>query len=414
MTLPAGTYDARFLQGAEEVSTGQLLTDGLTGSTSLRPILTTEDFGISPSSNRTTNTTNLQNFIDHIAQHPVRGVIGAGTWNINDQLDLYDGIQLVGRGLADTQIVAPTADWLGDKATLMRLDTSNNGGNDNEKGIYLADFRLESPDKDRTDNGPLLRLQAVSNFVIERLRLDDASSYGIFVAGYGSGTFTDEVDGAAWNHTHRGTVRDCLAVRGQIGFGTEGGSENVLFERCTAVGNYTGYNSFNTSYGLHGFRTASGRNIWYSRCRAIGYRNGFLLERHRNMMLDGNFIKDCRNGISIGSYYPTDPYVSHDLRITGNYFACIEQGGIQARAIFDQYIADRVVDGVVIQGNTLHTGHMLLGKCRRLNVQFNVGSTSDGYIVTQNDATGLVANNNMSLSNSASGVVDGGNNGFIT
>jgi len=412
MTLTAGTYDTRFLQSSEEQSTGQITTEGLAGSTKYRPVLTTEDFGISPSSNLTTNRTNLQNFIEHLAEHPVQGVIGAGTWNINDELDLYDGVSLTGRGMGYTHIVGPTASWAGDKATLFRLDTSTNNSQDNEKGVYLADFRVEGPDKDRTDNGPLVRLQALSNFVIERLRLDDASSYGIFIAGYGAGEFTDEVDGAAWNHTHRGTVRDCLAVRGQIGFGTEGGAENVLFQRCTAVGNYTGPKTFNTDYGLHAFRSASGRNIWYDRCRAIGYRNGFLLDRHRNMMLEGNFIKDCRNGIAIGSYYPTDPYISHDLRILNNYFACIPMDGTQERAIMDDYISDRVVEGVVIHGNTLHTGHMLLRKSRRLNVQFNTGSTNDGYITCQHEATGLVANNNMTFNNSAPGVVDGGNNGF--
>jgi len=408
MSLDPGTYDVEFLQNGVLQETGEFTLDGTVSPVDHRYILTSEDFGIAPVSSLSTNASNIQDFIDYAAENNLLAVLGAGTWNVNTTLFLRNGSRLKGRGAGHSIINAPEGQWNPSDFYLFRQESSDGTNTD---GLYLADLRCIGADKDRTDNGPLVRIEACYNFVIERMIVEDPSSYGIYITGYDYSKnpgYSDDITNPLWQNTHRGTVRDCLALRGQIGFGTEGNAENILFQRCTSIGNYGVSES---SWGLHGYRSASGINVWYDRCRAYGYRNGFLVDRYRNMMYSGCYIEKCRNGIAMGSYYPDDPIVSHDMRIIGNYFNCEEENGTGPLAVNDFYISNRQCDGVVVMGNTIRgSGGLRFGQSKRLNVQGNVSTDGQASIITSHGATGLVANNTMPLSQKASGITDGGNN----
>lgn len=384
-----------------------------TGDGAVGLVITTTAYGITPSSNPATNRSNLQAFINYCHSNDLTGMIDAGNWEVDSTLRGRNGLRLMGRGMWRTFIYGTPSGWSAgsNNYSVFRLDTSDNGGNLNDRGLYLSDLNFSSADKTRADTGgACVRIQGTSDGVIERVCVSDASSYGIFVSGYGMGNFTNDIFSNFWNSGFRFTVRDCLALRGQIGFGTEGGMENILFQRCTSIGNY---GLAESDRGLHGYRSASGYNVVYDGCRASGYRNGFLLDRYKNMLYTGCFIEKCRNGIAPGSFYADDGEISHDLRIVNNYFNCEDQDGSQARAINDSYVGSgRVLHGLIIQGNVVKNGNILIGRSRQVNISGNVGLNSSSVISCGSNVTGRVFGNTMNVS-SYGGTIDGGNNGYV-
>ena len=376
---------------------------GGTGGSSSRRYVSNRQMGIQATTDPELGRQRLQQFVDQCASDNVIGYIDSERWAINNTVFMPERLRLVGRGMWNTTIDCGE-EWDNDSFYAFRMTASRN--NVISINPYLADFGVIGADKTRRDDGPLIRLDGVEDAVIERLRLEDPSSYGLFISGYGIGDYTNDIESDMWNSTHRVTVRDCLALRGQIGFGTEGGAENVLFHRCHSIGNY------NTSgWGLHGYRSASGRNVRYDSCTAHGYRNGFLLDRYKHMQYTNNKVTQCRNGIAMGSYYPDDQDVSHDVRIINNYFHCVEENGSSPLGINDYYISSRECHGVVVQGNvTKGASHLRFGQSKRLMVTGNVSSDGQAEIITSHAATGLVANNVMELGQKADGIIDGGNN----
>ncbi len=422
MALDPGTYDVEFLQNAEVQSTGEFTLDGTANLARMQFAITTADFGISPSSNASTNHTNLQNFIDHCADNDLTGVIEAGDWEVDDTLRGKNGLRLMGRGMNMTYIHGEPDTWAAgsNNFSVFRIDTSDNGGNLIDRGLYLADMRFRSADRTRADTGgACVRIQATSDGLVERLRVEDASSYGLFVSGYGAGDFTNDISDPFWNAARRFTVRDCLFLRGQIGAGTEGGMENVLFQRCTAIGNF---DTSSDSWGLHAYRSASGRQITFDKCVGMAYRNCFLLDRYQHMHYNGCYM-NCRNGIAMGGYSETfgdDTHEgnAHDVRITNNFIHSIPEpnNSNSPIAIQDNFITSNRTpcDGLVISGNVIQGGYMAIRRSKQVVIFGNVSRNSGDDIQCSSSATGLVFGNLMNLSNSASGITDGGNNGFVS
>lgn len=373
--------------------------------------VTSASMGYVPTGDPVTDTQNLQTFVDNIATDRVDGYAAEGQWELEDQIQLPDGVRLHGLGMRRTIFNCDPANWNATHYTPLRMDTSMNNDQHNTNGVVLADFCVIGADKNRSDSGGgLIRLHGLYDFLVERLLLIDASSYGLFIAGYGVGDFTNDINSDFWNSTFRGTVRDCLAYRGQIGFGTEGGAENILFDRCTAIGNY---GLGNLDFGLHAYRSASGYNVRYRDCTARGYRNGFLLDRYKQMQVKGCFIDTCRYGVAVGSFYDGEA-ISQGLQILDNYFYCVEENNVSPSAITDTYLSNRSVEGVIVHGNIMAQGGMSFRQCRQMVVSNNTSLQSGSGITCASNATGIVANNACSFSNSASGVTNGGNNVFTT
>lgn len=371
--------------------------------------VTSESMGFTPTGDPVTDHANIQTFIDNIATDNVDGYLAAGQWEVHKRLELPNGLRLHGLGMRKTIINADPANWSESRYTVMKMDDVSSGGIINHHGIHLSDFGVIGADKNRTDNGGLVQILGFLDGTIERLYLADGSSYNLYMSGYGLGDFTNDITDDFWNSSFRAVVRDCLSHRGQIGFGTEGGMEHILFDHLHAVGNADRDPS---DWGLHALRVPAGHHVGIRNCDFYGYRNGILLDRYTHVGINHNRFRKVRNGVSIGSHYPTSdlPAISYDVRINHNHFDCEDENGNDARAINDLYLPNRKVEQVAIQGNTVKNGRFTLGQCRRLNVTGNIGANSTTYISTLNDATGLVSNNLMELDNSASGIIDGGNN----
>lgn len=381
------------------------LTASITSSQS--HFLTTSQYGISPTSNSSTNINNLQNFVDYITDNDLFGIIDPGVWMINRELQVYSNTRLSGRGMFKTILRADIANWNQSNWTMLDHDPDRNNFTIGT-GLYLSDMQIEGGDKNRTDNGGLVVIMGMEDFVVERMFFIDGSSYNIFIAGYGLGSFTNDINSEFWNSLHRGTVRDCLSWRGQIGFGTEGGAENVLFERCTAIGNAE---RADMDWGLHAFRSASGYNITLHKFTGIGYRNGVLLDRYKHIHINGSKFDRVRNGVAVGSFYASDGEISKDVRITNNWFQVEPENGEDGRAINDSYISGRQMEGLIITGNNVKGGRFSIGQARRCIVQGNVAHDSASYINFFGSSSGLASNNLMEFQDSSSNVVvDGGNN----
>lgn len=358
-------------------------------------ILTTSQAGIVPSSDPVADHQHLQRFIDDVATDGLVGVIEAGHWLVHRKLQLHDGLHLRGQGMTRTIIEARPDDWQEDsynRYTLMHLDV---GETLHESGIVLSDLCLIGADKNATDNGPVLRLEGVSDFLIERVRTEDASSYGIYVTGYGVGDFTNDIHSDFWNSTHRGIIRQCRALRGQVGIGCEGGAQNVLI-----MGNQT------DGQTLHGFRLASAYDTQIIANSAINTRNAYWIDRHKGIHVLHNTASEVERGCVYGGFNRhLDGQISKGLWIIGNQFKC------SGSPITDAYhgVSDKFTEIVKIKDNLLEGGNVRLLWSRQVDIQGNDGDGSN-VIRTSHHVTGMIGNNLMPLYNQATGVIDLGNN----
>ncbi|MDN3555271.1 right-handed parallel beta-helix repeat-containing protein [Halomonas maura] len=355
-------------------------------------ILTTSQLGMAPSGDPVTDHRHLQRFLDDIATDRVVGVIEAGHWFVHRKLRLHDGLRLHGQGMTNTVIEARPEDWLEDRYILMHLDV---GDILHESGVVLSDFCLIGADKRTSDNGPLLRLEGVSDFLIERVRCEDASSYGIFVTGYGMGDFTNDIHSDFWNSTHRGVIRQCRVLRGQVGIGCEGGAQNVLI-----MANHT------DGQALHGFRLASAYDTQLIANSAINTRNAYWIDRHDGIHVLHNVASQVERGCVYGGFHQKrDGRISRGLWITGNRFTS------SAATITDAYHgdADKFTRIVKIKDNVLEGGHVRLLWSRQVDIQGNDGDGRNA-IITSHEVSGFIGNNFLRLRNTSDAVMDLGRN----
>lgn len=354
--------------------------------------LTTSEAGIYPSGDPVTDQQRLQGFIDNVATDGILGVIEAGHWYVHRRLLLRDGIRLMGRGMQQTIIEALPEVWSEDRYTLMDLDV---GSRLNENGAFLSDFTLIGADKKATDNGGLLILKGLSDFLVERVQAVDASSYGIFVTGYGVGRFTNDIRSAFWNSTHRGVIRQCRAVRGQVGIGCEGGAQNVLI-----MGNHT------DGQTLHGFRLASAYDTQIIANSAVNTRNAYWIDRHMGIHVLHNTATGVERGCVYGGFDRNrDEEISRGLWIVGNRFSTTKS------TITDAYQgdSDKFTRHVKIKDNLLEGGNVRLLWSRSVDIQGNDGDGSNA-IITSHQVSGRIGNNYMKLLNRADNVEDLGRN----
>lgn len=354
--------------------------------------LTTSEAGIFPSGDAVTDHQHLQDFIDDVATDGILGVIEAGHWYVHRKLLLRDGIRLTGRGMQRTIIEARPEDWSQDRYTLMDLEV---GTSLFENGAFLSDFTLIGADKQATDNGALLILEGLSDFLVERVQAVDASSYGIFVAGYGVGRFTNDIHSTFWNSTHRGVIRQCRAVRGQVGIGCEGGAQNVLI-----MANHTDGQS------LHGFRLASAYDTQIIANSAINTRNAYWIDRHKGIHVLHNTATRVERGCVYGGFHrDRDEEISRGLWIVGNHFNTTKS------AITDAYQGKsyKFTRSVKIKDNLLEGGNMRLLWSRNVDIQGNDGDGSNA-IITSHQVSGRIGNNFMKLQNRAEHIEDLGGN----
>ncbi|WP_416137156.1 hypothetical protein ACM26W_11635 [Halomonas sp. HK25] len=354
--------------------------------------ITTSQMGMKPSGDPVTDQEHLQTFLDNIATDRVEGLIEEGHWLAYKKLDLHDGIRLSGQGMERTVIEARTEDWRQDNYILMHLDVDKTL---HHHGVFLKDFCLIGADKQATHNGPLLRLEGMTDFLLERILVVDASSYGFYITGYGIGNFTNDIHSDFWNSTHRGVIRQCRALRGYIGIGCEGGAQNVLI-----MGNHT------DGQVLHGFRLASAYDTQLIANSATNTRNGYWIDRHRGIHVLYNTANRVERGCTYGGFHHMeDGEVSTGLWILGNQFKTTES------AITDAYqgSSDKFTRMVKIKDNYLQGGGIRLLWSRQVDIQSNDGDGSNG-IVTSHNVSGIIGNNFMRLINKASGVEDIGRN----
>ena len=362
---------------------------------------TTENHGISPSGNPATDRINLQDFIDTMeANQTFRGVIKEGTWQIDSTLFLFDGCRIRGDGIDRTVIDCPTATW----APLAPYENSYYGlmldveDSLHTKGVHLNDFTIIGADKNATDNGPLIRLEGLDDFTITRVKVVDGSSYGIYVTGYGVGAFTNDITSDFWNSTHRGVIEQCVALRGQVGIGLEGGSEQILL---------TANHTYSTA--LHGIRIASGYDCVMAFNTVNGSYNGFWLDRHKGIKLVHNTARDITgNAITYGGFGASDGIKSTGLLIQGNETHTLEGGS----HISDSYhgTSSKNTIGVQILGNSFYgPGTIRFLNSKRLNIQQNY-SDGQNVIRGQSGATGIICNNMMRIFDKSAGMQDLGNN----
>lgn len=355
-------------------------------------IRTTSEAGIFPSGDPITDHRRLQGFIDDVATDGVPGVIEAGHWYVHRRLLLRDGIHLSGQGMKRTIIEARAEAWSQERYTLMDLEV---GTRLHENGAFLSDFTLIGADKEATDNGALLILEGLSDFLVERVQVVDASSYGIFVTGYGVGRFTNDIDSSFWNSTHRGIIRQCRAVRGQVGIGCEGGAQNVLI-----MGNHT------DGQALHGFRLASAYDTQLIANSAVNTRNAYWIDRHKGIHVLHNTATRVETGCVYGGFHRhRDDEISRGLWIVGNRFSTSKA------AITDAYhgSSDKFTRSVKIKDNLLEGGSLRLLWTRGVDVQGNDGDGSNA-IITSHQVSGRIGNNFMPLQNRADNVEDLGRN----
>lgn len=354
--------------------------------------ITTSEMGLAPSGDPVTDQKQLQDFLDNIASDGLTGIIEAGHWFVHRKLKLHDGIRVRGQGMERTVIEARPEDWHQDDYVMMHLDV---GDTLHRHGVFLSDFCAIGADKRATDNGPLIRLEGMSDFLIERVRTEDASSYGIFVTGYGVGRFTNDIRSNFWNSTHRGVIRQCRALRGQVGIGCEGGAENVLI-----MGNHT------DGQTLHGFRLASAYDTQIIANSAINTRNAYWIDRHEGIHILHNSANHVERGCVYGGFDKnSDERISKGLWIIGNQFKSSDA------AITDAYHgdSDKFTRIVKIKDNLLEGGHIRLLWSRQVDIQGNDGDGGNA-IITSHRVSGFVGNNFMRLLNKSDGVIDLGNN----
>lgn len=399
MSLSSLTDDESALRGGMAAGSTLLASNRQAGATlsaassaPKRIEVTTSQMGFHPSGDPLTDHRQLQAFLDNIATDGVTGLIEAGHWYVHQKLILHDGIRLKGRGMGLTTLEARPADWRQSDYVLLHLDVDRTL---HQHGVFLSDFGVIGADKRSTDNGPLLRLEGMSDFLLERLQVEDASSYGIFVTGYGVGRFTNDIEDAFWNSTHRGIIRQCRALRGQVGIGCEGGAQNVLI-----MGNHA------SGQTLHGFRLASAYETQLIANSARDTRNAYWVDRHRGIHVLYNTARKVEQGCVYGGFHDEDDgEVSKGLWIMGNDFQTTDA------TITDAYhgTAHKFTNDVKIKDNMLAGGHVRLLWSRRVDMQ---GNSGDGHnlIRTSHRVTGMIGNNFMRLYNTASGVVDIGNN----
>lgn len=356
------------------------------------PCVTTSEMGIKPSGDPVSDQQQLQRFLDHIATDDVEGLIEAGHWLVHKKLLLHDGTRLCGQGMQRTVIEARPEDWKQDDYVVIHLDVDKSL---HRHGVFLSDFCVIGADKQATDNGPLIRLEGMTDFLIERVQVEDSSSYGIFVTGYGVGNFTNDITSSFWNSTHRGVIRQCRALRGQIGIGCEGGAQNVLIMANHADGQ-----------SLHGFRLASAYDSQLIANSATNTRNAYWIDRHRTIHVLHNSANAVERGCVYGGFdRKRDKEISQGLWIMGNSF------NTSRSAITDAYHgdSDKYTLGVKIKDNILKGGGVRLLWSRLVDIQGNQGDGNNG-IVTSHRVTGMIGNNLMRLLDRSSGVVDMGHN----
>lgn len=356
------------------------------------PCVTTSEMGLAPSGDPVSDHRQLQAFIDKIASDGVEGLIESGHWLVHKKLMLHDGIRLRGQGMQRTIIEARQEGWEQEDYVVLHLDV---GTSLHRNGIFLSDLCVIGADKKATDNGPLIRLEGMTDFLIERMQVEDASSYGIFVTGYGVGNFTNDISSTFWNSTHRGIIRQCRALRGQVGIGCEGGAENVLI-----MGNHC------DGQALHGFRLASAYDSQIIANSATNTRNAYWIDRHRSIHVLYNSASSVERGCVYGGFdTKRDKEVSQNLWIVGNSFATSRS------AITDAYHGDseKYTQGVKIKDNVLEGGGIRLLWSKKVDLQGNQGD-GNNRIRTSHHVTGMVGNNMMVLQNSSPGVVDIGHN----
>lgn len=363
---------------------------------------TTEAHGISPSGNPVTDRTNLQAFIETLKTEKIfMGVIKEGVWKLDKPLTLYDGLRLRGEGMERTIIDCPTATWDhtgSGQFNAMRLE--DDGTSNAYNGIFLYDFQVIGADKNATDNGALVSLRSCYDFEIKRVKVVDASSYGIFVAGYGVGSFTNDINSEFWNSAHRGVITQCVGIRGQIAIGLEGGAEGVLI-----MANH----AYDTA--LHSFRVSSGYDCTLAYNTINGAQNAIWVDRHKGIKIIGNTVRgNTGNGMAIGGFNSSDGIKSLGVIIVDNQ---VHSGG--GLGITDAYQGDdsKRTHNMTVHNNQffspgLSGGHIRFLWTRRLSVQ---GNTSDYPVIrTSHNCTGIVGNNMMELWEKAAGVIDMGNN----
>lgn len=351
---------------------------------------------IRPSGDPGTDRRRLQEFVDNCASDNVTGFIDEALWKIDSTVFLHPEQRLVGRSMHQTTIDC-TDSWSMSDYYAMRLTASRNG--EIGQGCYLADFGLVGADKSRSDNGPLVRLDGLVDAVVERMRFEDPSSYGLFVSGYGLGDYVNEIDDDFWNSSFNIAVRDCLALRGQIGFGTEGGAQHVLFDHNRCVGDTNG-----SLGGLHGFRSASGYGVRYIGNEISGYRNGFLLDRHREIECSGNNLKRVRNGFAVGGFYERDGEISTSTRIMGNYCHSNLDDGRGKTFLTDSYVGTRELNGLTIAGNHIRGGDISLLTTKRVNIYGNTGLNGNEVIKARSGISGTIHGNLMDVEEDSSNV----------
>ncbi|WP_156085457.1 right-handed parallel beta-helix repeat-containing protein [Billgrantia saliphila] len=354
--------------------------------------VTTSEMGMAPSGDPIHDQQQLQTFLDNIATDGTVGIIETGHWLIHRKLRLHDGIRVCGQGMERTILEARPEDWRQDDYVAMHLDV---GETLHPHGIFLSDFSVVGADKSATDNGPLIRLEGMSDFLIERVRTVDASSYGIFVTGYGIGRFTNDIHSNFWNSTHRGIIRQCRSLRGQVGIGCEGGAQNILI-----MGNHT------DGQVLHGFRLASAYDTQLIGNSAKNTRNGYWIDRHRGVHVLHNTASHVERGCVYGGFHKSrDDEISTGLWIMGNQFKSSKS------AITDAYQGnnEKYTRIVKIKDNYLQGGGIRLLWSRQVDVQGNDGDGRNA-IVTSHQVTGMIGNNFMRLINRADGVEDIGRN----
>lgn len=354
--------------------------------------VTTSEMGMFPSGDPQKDQEQLQTFLDNIATDGVEGLIDEGHWLVYKKLDLHDGTRLSGRGMLKTIIEARTEDWKQKNYVLLHLDVDKTL---HKNGVILKDFCLIGADKNATHNGPLIRLEGMSDFLIERVRVEDASSYGFYITGYGIGNFTNDIRSSFWNSTHRGIIRQCRAVRGYIGIGCEGGAQNVLI-----MGNHT------EGQVLHGFRLASAYDTQLIANSAENTRNAYWIDRHRGIHVLHNTAHDVERGCVYGGFNTSDDKeISKGLWIMGNQFKTSKS------SITDAYqgTSRKYTRMVKIKDNYLQGGGIRLLWSRQIDVQGNDGDGGNA-IVTSHQVTGMIGNNFMPLINRADGVEDIGRN----
>lgn len=369
--------------------------------------ITTEDFAISPSGDPATDRANLQAFIDSLRDTNLRGLIKAGTWQLDRTLKIYDGIRLHGEGMEDTILECMTDAWNSEGFDGIEAEYSSNI-DVKTRGIHLYDLQVIGADKDASGDGGLITLNGVHDFRLERVKGVDGSDACIRVTGYGKGNFTNDITSEFWNSTQRGIIRDCVVVRGRVGIELEGGVEAATVENNACYDN-----------GLHGIRVPSAYNCNIRGNHIYRTENAIWVDRHRDIVLSQNFIKDSQRGVVYGGF-ATDGtndagFQSHGLIIDSNI--------IYARTslITDAYQGTdtKNTDGVTITNNHFYaidsdgSASIRMLWTKNLIIQGNVGFGINGHdatIHTSHATTGMCANNWMYVLSLADGMVDGGNN----